>query len=417
MEQHSEKITVVFWKWKLWNSAKALLDVLKIKNQIIDDQDWDQTLLDWCEQIVISPWVPQTHQIYTQYSKKIIWDYDLVWDLIQKRNLQKNFINIWVTGTDWKSSICWILYNIFEKITQRFPEYKAWIGWNYDRPITDIFLEILQKDEIDKKHILILEISSFMGYNIKNFKFYSSIWSNFEKDHLNWHPNMQEYFNAKLNVIKNTLNKWYVNHKILPNISLPNIKAFDEYDISQTHFIWEHNKQNLSACYLVAQDIIKQLWLKVSDIELKDIINQIKPLSHRIQLVKNINWIDIYDDGKSTTANSLNAALSSFDKKVILIAGWSDKWDDFSVLKDIFTQKIKSATLIWQTAPKIWKILDEIWIEYVIVSDMTQAVNSAYNQAINWSDTIVFSPGCASFDMFKNREDRVNQFLKQVELL
>lgn len=410
---------VCYWKGKLGNSAKTLLDYMKISNTIMDDSDKNESILNDCEKIIVSPWIPQTHFLYEKYWNKIIWDYDYCYEIIKQKWIENIFMNIWITWTDGKSSVTRILYNIFEKIAQIYPEYKTWIWWNYDRPITSILHEILKTNDFNHKHILILELSSFMSYNLKQTKFNYSIWTNFEKDHLNWHPNMQEYFNAKLNLLKQTQNQSFINPKLWDRINLQNITFFDtNYNLQDTNFFGDHNKQNLSACYLLVQRFIQDNKLNITDQQLKHIISQIKPLPHRIELIKEINWIKIYDDWKSTTANSLKAAINSFDQKIILIAWWSDKGDDFSVLKSDFQNKLSWAVLLWQTADTISSILSESNVDNFITNNMEQTVQKAYEMAIaKNSKIILFSPGCASFDLFKNREDRVSQFLTAVSSL
>lgn len=410
---------IVYWKWKLWNSAKNLLDYLWIENNIIDDTDFNEQLLENAEKIIISPWIPQTHTIYSKYKNKIIWDYDFCYNIMKEKWIIENSYFFGITWTDWKSTVTRIVYCILEEIFKNNSLYKVWIWWNYDKPITKILQEILEWGYTFHKNIFVLEMSSFMCYNLKKMPFDYSIWTNFEKDHLNWHPNMKEYFEAKKNLITNTVETSYVHPDIITKINLPNVKAFsNNYNLEWTHFTWEHNKQNLNSCFQIIKQYIVDTNLNITDTTLQNIIKNIKPLPHRIQFIKEINWIKIYDDGKSTTANSLKAAINSFDEKIILIAGWSDKWDDFSVLKNDFKQKVCWASLLGQTAPIFSNILNELNIKNQININMANTITYAYNLAIEKNSKIIlFSPGCASFDLFKNREDRVEQFLMAINNL
>ena len=134
--------------------------------------------------------------------------------------------------------------------------------------------------------------------------------------------------------------------------------------------------------------------------------------------VKEIDGINIYDDGICTSSQALAAALDCFEKKIVLIVGWYDKWEDYNWLSDEFEKKIWFACLIWQTAEKFKVICDKKNIKYRFFKTLKEAVSYSILEAKKLkTNNILFSPGSASFDMFKNVYDRCDNFLKIVDIL
>lgn len=408
---------VVFGKWRVGSAVLSLANYLGLDAILMDDEDYDSKILWNADKVIVSPWIQPFHKLYVDYSNKILWELDFVYSLIDDK-LKSNLNIIAVTGTDWKSTVCWMVYSLLKIINDKYKlNNNIWLWGNFDVPFSEIYESILKNNLINENHYISMEISSFMGYNIKNINFDFSIWTNFQTDHLNWHKDMQDYFNSKANVIKNTKYSSYTNFEIIDKLEdKSNVYPYEKINLSWTKFHWDHNSYNLWASILAVKWILNKNWLDISIDELIELSKEVVPLDHRIQLVKETQGIKIYDDGKSTSANSLNAALNSFDEKVILIAWGSDKWDKFDHLSGSFVKKVAWAVLIGQTAKSFKDIFDELNIENKIEFSMESAVNQAFQMAKQKNiNIILFSPWCASFGMFKNRLDRVQKFLFEVE--
>lgn len=428
---------IIYWKWRVWNAIKSLLDFIGIENRIVDDKDFQITITNndsnaqknnnldiqkidlilWAsDKIIPSPGVPSFHLIYEKFRDKIIWELDMVWRILNKRWIQDNFDIFWVTGTDGKSTVSWFLYKMFEWL-----KFAIWnnvnvrLSWNFEVPFSETVLDILRSWKQDQKHLVVIEISSFMWYNIKDIKIDWSIWTNIHKDHLNRHNDMDDYYQSKLKMVYNTKNYCFINPAM--DLRLLNMRHYwNQYIMS--NLIWDHNQKNLNAIYSLVYAYFQSKHIWVSDKAIFDQFLNIENLPHRIQFVREINGIKIYDDGKSTTAQSLNAWLNSFEWKVVLIAWWSDKWDDFTILRSSFKKNLSWAVFIGQTSGVLKFIADSVGVDNCVVESMEHAVNEAFNIAKQKSvKYILFSPGCASFDMFKNRLDRVEQFLNYVKNL
>ncbi len=440
---------LIYWKGKVWSALKTFCTNNKINYEIKDDSD-NMSDFSKYSKIIPSPWVPPTHKIYKTW--KIEWEMDFIYPFIPKW-----FKIICVSWTDWKSTTTWILYNILKQHFQdknKLSEkekiensnyliiWGSWIflSWNFDESFSSTISEI-QKRWI-KSGFIVAEISSFMAYNIKKFKSDYSIFTNFELDHLNWHKDIQDYLDAKLNIFKNTKKKAIINLQVLQKIKelkinnwklkIKNIRTFGisdnkklkdrvellyiiiswkkKYDINETKFSWSHNALSILASTMITNE------MKICSKKTKIYLKNISWLPHRIEFVKEIKWIKFYDDSKSTSTQSLKAALGSFDWNIILIAGWSDKWDKFEWLDEILKTKVIHGELIWQTREIFGKILNKNKISFHYSDSMDEAVKTAFKKAKS-GDIILLSPWCASFGMFKNYLDRAEKFREAVKKL
>jgi len=180
--------------------------------------------------------------------------------------------------------------------------------------------------------------------------------------------------------------------------------------MKKTRFAGIYNAQNILACTLVANE------MKICSKRTTKYLQNIDGLSHRIEFYKEISGVRFIDDSKSTSAQSLKAGLGSFEKPVILIAGGSEKGDPFENMEDIFARQIKHAEFIGQTKHILGAICDKVKKPYHYSESMIEAVQNAFKKA-SPGDTVLLSPGCASFDMFKDYLDRANKFKEAVDSL
>ncbi|MCF7835296.1 UDP-N-acetylmuramoyl-L-alanine--D-glutamate ligase [Candidatus Gracilibacteria bacterium] len=409
---------IMFGKGKVGNGIKNLLDNLSIDNILMDDEDRNDKLLDKSKKIIITPGIKQSHKIYQKYGTKIQSELNFLGELIKQLSLDIDIIGI--TGTNGKSTTTWVLYYLFKGL--KIPQTNIYLSGNFDTPLSETILKILKSKDKISKNIIILEASSFMLYKIKNFKFDYSILTNISTDHLDRHKSFKEYSDCKINILKNTKKIGFTNTEIYKGLSenlQKKVKTFnDNFDISKSNFLGKHNQSNLKSCYLLAKQYLQDNKMKQYINKIIPTINKISPLAHRLQLIKTINGIKIYDDGICTSSHALNAALSGFDKKVILIAGGYDKGDDYIRLSKELEKTVGFACLIGQTSSKLKSIFNKLNIENHKYKTLKSAINGAIEQANKKGIKIIlFSPGSASFDMFKNVYDRVDKFNKLINKL
>lgn len=446
---------------------KALAESLYIPIDIRDDAD-ENINFSLYSGIIPTPGVSPNNRIYQ--SNKILSEMDFA-----ARYLPKRFKTICITGTDGKSTTAWILYKL---LCAEYGEEKVFLSGNFEIPFSETVRQI--REQGLKKGFIVIEVSSFMTYNLsclsglKSLELFPkwerewgfhpdySIFTNFETDHLNWHSDLQDYFEAKMRLFQFTKEASFINEQVFTRAnefglkiptSIPNVRIFwidkndtvitneaklsrtnkpldseiipsflkdrtdgediiisgrKKYLLSETQFSGIHNAMNILSVTLVTNA------LKICSKRTREYLRHISGLAHRLEFVTEKNGIQFIDDSKSTSAQSLIAALGSFeDKKVMLIAGGSDKWDIFEHLGPILQEKVKHTELIGQTREILGKICEQYGVSYHYSESMDEAVHLSVKAAKFW-DTILLSPGCASFGMFRDYLDRANKFRKAV---
>ncbi len=416
---------VVYWKWKVWNNVKQLLDFLNIESILMDDSDFDENLLENSDKIIASPGIKLNHNIYKNFAGKIISEMLFLADIIKKYDLQKKLDFVAITWTNGKSTVSHVLYNIFVWLEIN-KEVILW--WNFGTPLSNIILEILE-NKTDKNHLIVLEMSSFMLYNLENFVFDYSILLNIWLDHVDWHQTFDNYKESKLNIFKNTKKTWFYHKSLQSEIDnigvIPcKLESYDDtFDLSKSIFVWDYNKWNLQAVYDITKKYFQNTYWSFDESKFFEVLKDIAPLEHRMQFVKEIDWVRIYDDWVCSSVHSLSAALGGFDNEnVVIIAWWYDKWDNYDLLKDLLKNKVWFCSLIGQTGKKIQTICNELWVENKYFWAEKNSLKLALDKAIEYAKQynikiVLFSPGAASFDMFINVYDRCNQFSEIVESL
>ena len=139
-----------------------------------------------------------------------------------------------------------------------------------------------------------------------------------------------------------------------------------------------------------------------------DALREFGGLEHRLELVREIGGVRYVNDSKGTNVGAVMKSVESFDGPVILIAGGRDKAGDFSALRDIVSRKVKALVLIGEASQKIKDALGDV-TDAVMAADLREAVNMCRERAEK-GDVVLLSPACASFDMFRDFEDRGGKF-------
>lgn len=417
---------LIYGKGKTGTELKSFLDSRGIQNIILDDNDSIENVKP--ELIIVSPGVPFFKEIYRFAKKNRI---PIISDIEYAYKFFKGDI-IAITGTDGKTTTTSLIYDIFKSVSSK----NVFVGGNYGIPFINA---------VDKNYDLaVLELSSFQLYSTKTFKPKIAILLNISKDHLDWHKKIKHYVLSKFKIFKNQTEKDYLilNHddSCLRNIqakskvyyfslnTLPKDKKGiflkdkkdNQYlltlrDVSEkdlvvkTKLIGLHNLQNIMAsilaAYLYGLDLDKVL----------EVIEKFEPLPHRIEFVVNIKGVSFYNDSKATTVQAVEKAIDSFDKNVILILGGINKGGDFSTLKDKLKEKVKKAIIIGRDKEEIKRMIED-YTDVELSSSLEDAVMKAFNSAEK-GYTVILSPGCASFDMFKSYADRGEKFKKIVKNL
>ncbi|MDD2693505.1 MAG: UDP-N-acetylmuramoyl-L-alanine--D-glutamate ligase [Candidatus Gracilibacteria bacterium] len=444
----------IYGKNKVGQAVAKLCEYQNIPYEMIDDSD-AVTSFEKYDVIIPSPGIPGMHRIYA--TGKILAELDFAYQFLPKK-----FEIVSITGTDGKSTTSWIAYNILQK--EFFGKKSVYLSGNFDIPFSATVREILESGE--KKGIIVVEMSSFMTYAIRTFQSTYTIFTNLKSDHLNWHRDLQEYIDAKMNLVKHTVKKSILNAQILEfarekglNVELPeNVRIFapviarneaiqetignhnffagsphsvrddntqdrtngediiisgrKKYILSETHFTGFHNAMNLLSVGLLANE------MRICSKRMKMYFSEITGLSHRLEKIGEKNGIIFVEDSKSTSSQSLEAALGSYGetKNLLLIVGGSDKGDSFGHLAPKFHERVKAMACIGATKEQFIHIAEQENIPYIATDSMLDAVNWLYAGGEK-NDVLMISPGCASFGLFRDYLDRANQFREAIKYL
>jgi len=168
-----------------------------------------------------------------------------------------------------------------------------------------------------------------------------------------------------------------------------------------------HNQYNTMAAGIAA------ITIGIRKEKVREAIQSFEALEHRMEYVSTVRGVEFINDSKATNVNSTWYALESMTKPVILILGGIDKGNDYSVLRNLVKEKVKAIVCMGVDNRKIHEAFQHDVPLMVNTASASEAVKSAFHFA-NRGDVVLLSPACASFDLFKNYEDRGRQFKEAV---
>jgi UDP-N-acetylmuramoylalanine--D-glutamate ligase len=336
-----------------------------------------------------------------------------------------------VTGTKGKSTTTALIGHLLKGCG-----LQARVGGNIGNPLIK---EVAQAEASDW---IVAEVSSFQLETIRAFKPHVAVLLNIAPDHLDRYPSMDEYAEAKYRICANqSFSDWFVG-----NLDDPRLEALswrhgntrvaarqlwfareraepatmylrdgmltyapatgDPRPISllrrdEIPLPGEHNVQNAMAALLAA------LAIGCPPTSLSGAIRSFAPMPHRLEPIAEIDGVLYVDDSKSTNPTSVIAALRSYERPIVLIAGGRSKGNEFAAMGSEIACRVKALVAIGESADEIRRAASGVAV--VDASSMEEAVHRARSLAAA-GDVVLLSPGCASFDMFASAEDRGEQF-------
>ena len=409
--------------------------------------------------IVASPGIPIDGEHFQKASKKgvpIRGEMDIAAELIKVPIVA-------ITGTNGKTTVTTLVSEML-----KCSGLKVFTGGNIGTPLieylnqtelTELYInkgtdnsEIIKlSDSLTNKiyDVVVVEVSSFQLDTAQNFSPDVAVLLNITEDHMNRYPDFRAYEDSKWSIFsgqnkkchaiinsriqgviksdsKDTIEHIYTNNiddclkkgrfaKISSNITLFNTgKEMFSAQKKLSKLKGKHNQENIEASILAAL----RAGGTMEGIELA--LKSFKGLPHRIEYVATINGVEFYNDSKGTNTDATARAIESFDKEneafdknVILIMGGQDKNMDFSVLKEWVKGKIKLIVLIGETKDKIYNALFGS-CDMIFANSMKHAVNLSFAHS-KAGDTVLLSPACASFDMYKSYAERGEDFIREVK--
>jgi UDP-N-acetylmuramoylalanine--D-glutamate ligase len=334
-----------------------------------------------------------------------------------------------VTGTNGKSTTVSLIHQALSRHGN-----KSLLAGNIGTPLV---AEVYENPDVEW---IVVEVSSFQLETIERFHPRIAVILNITVDHMDRHNSMEEYAATKARLFSNQGRDDFA----VLNIDDCSVEAMASQIIARKFYfsrrgdvprgayiddgsiIWKsgeekipvlslseiklpggHNVENILALVTVAKI------LGLPDDDIKETLDLYIPLHHRIEYVATIRGVDFYDDSKGTNPGSVIAALESFKKPIVLIAGGKDKDMDFSDLAACMVRKVKKLVVIGETALKIAAAARSGGLQEIYhAPDFPDALMNAFQSAVP-GDVVMLSPACASFDMFTSAENRGDIF-KQI---
>lgn len=382
-------------------------------------------ILSGIDLVVLSPGIPLTHWLCQKALQGKI-------PIISELELGYHFSKapqIAITGTNGKTTTTQLISHIL-----RQAGYRAVATGNVGTALCETCLTPEAQQE---NSILVIEVSSFQLETIVEFHPHIAVVLNLSCDHLERYATVEEYIAAKRRILMNlTADDYLVTNadndicRDFAEETLAKVVLFSTQGYKNKTAVWVENKEiferkstgkknkicNISELRVrgmhnvenVLAGVATALIMGVSPQIIKQAITSFSPLEHRLEFVAAINGVEFYNDSKSTNLNSLEKALNAFDKQIILIAGGRSKREDFRQLVPLVSEKVKTAILIGETANSIYADWHQS-TECIVVNSMSEAVQCAIEKAEN-GDVVLLSPGCPSYDMYKNFEERGADF-------
>jgi len=338
-----------------------------------------------------------------------------------------------ITGSNGKSTTTSLIYHICQKAGLDCALVGN-IGYSFARQIAE-----------SPRPLYVAEISSFQLDDIKDFRADVSVLLNITEDHLDRYDyKFENYINSKFRIIENATSNDYfiynaddevITNKLQLTTLHTNLLPFSmSYEPTNGGYIkgnnmtlrvnderanWsiydfalkgKHNQYNTMA------SCIAGMVMGIRKEKIRDAVTDFQSLEHRMEKVATVRGVEFINDSKATNVNSTWFALESMEKPVVLILGGLDKGNDYSLIEDLIKEKVKAIVCLGVDNSKIHKAFDGMISPVMDTASATDAVDTAFHIA-DKGDVVLLSPACASFDLFKNYEDRGRQFKDAVKNL
>jgi UDP-N-acetylmuramoylalanine--D-glutamate ligase len=382
------------------------------------------------DEIVKSPGIPEKNALVKKIRAKgiaVISEIELAYRFKGDSKI------VAITGSNGKSTTTSLIYHIC-KVAELDCALVGNIGYSFAKQVAE-----------DPKPLYVAEISSFQLDDINTFRPDIAVLLNITEDHLDRYDyKFENYINSKFRIIENqTMDDYFIYNlddevitKKLETLTLHTnplpfsmkqevkkgayIKAdqmmlkIQEERVSMSIYDFalkgKHNQHNTMAAGIAAAT------LGIRKEKIREAVKTFESLEHRMEHVATVRGVEFINDSKATNVNSTWYALESLEKKVVLILGGVDKGNDYSLIEDLVKEKVKAIVCMGVDNKKIHAAFKDTVKTIVDTDSARKAVNAAFSLASK-GEVVLLSPACASFDLFKNYEERGKMFKEAVKEL
>ncbi len=407
-----------------WGEALTFLENLPTKIAIAP---YGPEILAGVDLVVPSPGIYPAHAILREAVRRKV-------EVLSELELAGRFLKtpmVAITGTNGKTTTTSLIGEILRNAGK-----KVFVGGNIGEPL------IGYTDGPQDAEWAIIEVSSFQLQWAKNFHPKIALLLNVTPDHIDYHGSMQAYREMKerifacqtpddlaiLNGDENdslslaerlparveffsssrpVLSGMFREGKNLVHI-LPD-KTRDEYPLEIMNLPGKHNMENVMAAIMATRGC------GCAPAEIATAVAKFRGLPHRIEFVSEINGVRFYDDSKGTNVGAVLRAVESFTEPLVLLLGGRDKEGDFDSLIPSIKKMVKETVIFGEAREKINSLIGKE-VKTTVCTTLKDALQTAYRMA-SPGDAVLLSPGCSSFDEFKNYKDRGDRFQEWVKQL
>lgn len=382
------------------------------------------------DEVMKSPGIPEKNEMVKQIRAKgipVISEIELAYRFKGDSKI------VAITGSNGKSTTTALTYHICQTAGLDC----AMVG--------NIGISFAKQVALDPKEVYVVEVSSFQLDDIKEFRADIAVLLNITEDHLDrYEYKFENYINSKFRIINNQTEKDHFiycldDEVIMQKIPLLTIHTnplpfsmkqevkkggyikgdqmmlrIQEERVSMSIYDFalkgKHNNYNTMAAGIAAAT------LGIRKEKIREAVKNFHSLEHRMEFVAMVRGVEFINDSKATNVNSTWFALESMNKPTILVLGGTDKGNDYSLIADLVKEKVKAIVCMGVDNKKIIEAFKDIVPTIVETDSAKKAVNASFKLSAK-GDVVLLSPACASFDLFKNYEDRGRQFKDAVKEL
>lgn len=404
------------------DNYKQILEDHKIKwEEGVHSED----LILSADEVVKSPGIPDSSPMVMKIIEKSI----PVLSEIEFCSRYTNGKTICITGSNGKTTTTTLIYYIMQQANKN-----VGLGGNIGKSLA---MQIAEED----KEWYVVELSSFQLDNCFTFRADIGVLMNITADHLDRYDfDMQHYVDSKMRIIQNQtptdefiywsddqyIEKELVrrqNGETIPPTTPsskeaapgnPTLRPFKDEEFDRLGLVFrlpgKHNKRNALAAYYAT------LAAGVDESVIRECLKNFPGVEHRLEFITDKNGVRYINDSKATNVDACFVALDAMTRPTILIVGGKDKGNDYSQLFPLVKEKCRGIVYLGANNQKLHDNFDSLGVQIADTHSMKDCVEACSKMALE-GDVVLLSPCCASFDLFKNMEDRGEQFREFVSEL
>lgn len=404
---------------------KNMLDSYGI---IWEEKQHTEELILNADEVIKSPGIPENAPMILKIKEKNI-------PIISEIEFAGRYTHakmICITGSNGKTTTTSLIYHIFKNAG-----YNVGLAGNIGQSLA---LQVAEKDY----EYYVIELSSFQLDNMYQFRANIAVLLNITPDHLDRYDNcMQNYVDAKMRILQNQTEEdafvyWADDPIIKKELQKYGIKAQTcpfsiirkegmigyiedgQYKIeTPTPFNMELEELSLTGKHNLYNSLAAGISAKIANVKnevLRESLGNFEGVEHRLEKVTRVRGVEYINDSKATNVDACWYALESMTTPTILILGGKDKGNDYHAIEELVRKKCVGLVFLGADNTKLHQFFDGFGIPIADTHSMKDCVEACYKMA-KPGDTVLLSPCCASFDLFKNMEDRGEQFKTLVRSL